>query len=751
MAPLATQALELEITRRGFVAALGGAVGGLVLGLRFVPAAEAQGAPAVALTPIRFVQVGADGVVTIVCSRSEMGQGIRSSLPFVLADELGADFAQIRIVQGDADAHYGDQNTDGSHSVRDFYGVMRVAGASARSMLTSAAAARWGVPAERLVARDHEIHDPATGKKAGFGELAEAAAALPVPDPKTVKVRPDSELVRSRGPLPHVDAPAFVTGQARYGADVRLPGMLTAVVLRPPVVGGRVKRVDDSKALAVPGVRKVVPMPEWKAPAVFQPLGGVAVVADHTWAALQGRDALVVEWEHGANAAYDSKAYEQSLRAAVKTPGTVIRQVGDVDAALASASKVVSAEYYVPHLVHAPMEPPAAVAHVKTGSCEVWAPTQDPQTAQQDLAKALGLQPADVTLHVTYLGGGFGRKSKCDFITEAALLSRTTGAPVRVQWTREDDVRHGYYHACAVERIEAGLDGDGRLVAWRQRVASPPIGSTFDAKADRLSGWELQCLNDLPLTAPAVRLESCPAPAHVRIGWLRSVYDINHCFAAQSLIGELAAASGRDPLELLLEVLGPPRKLTAQEVGMKELMNAPEGYTPDVGRLRHVIERVAEISKFREARRAGRAVGIAGYRGFLSYVAAVVAVSHDKDKKLRVDDVWVVADAGRLANADRVRSQFEGAVVFGLSLALHGQVTAKGGAIEQSNFADYPLVRIGETPRTHVELVDSQAPHAGAGEPGVPPIAPALANAIFALTGKRLREIPFEPALRAQS
>jgi isoquinoline 1-oxidoreductase subunit beta len=501
----------------------------------------------------------------------------------------------------------------------------------------------------------------------------------------------------------------------------------------------------------VPSVRKVVQLPDWKAPAGFQPLGGVAVVADHTWAALQGRKALVVEWEDGPNASYDSDAYRQSLRAAVNAPGTVIRQVGDVDAALAGASKVVSAEYHLAHLVHTPMEPPAAVARVDAKSCEVWAPTQDPQTAQKELAQALSLEPAQVTVHVTFLGGGFGRKSKPDFILEAALLSRAVGAPVRVQWTREDDIRHGYYHATGAYRIEAGLDGEQKLVAWRQRVAAPSIGSTFDLKSDRLSGWELQTLNDLPLSAAAVRIESCAAPAHVRIGWMRSVYDINHCFAAQSFIGELAAATGRDPKAVLLDVLGPARKLTAQEVGMKELMNAPDGYTPDVGRLRHVIERVAELSGWDAARRAGRAVGIAGYRGFLTYVAAVVAVSYDAKKQLRVDDVWLVADPGKVANADRVRSQLEGAVVFGLSLALYGKITAKAGAIEQANFDSYPLLRIFESPRTHIELVASQAPHAGAGEPGVPPIAPALGNAIFALTGKRLREMPFIAALSAQA
>ncbi len=736
----------LALSRRVFVVALGGAMGGLALGLRLSPA-EAQGLPPAPFSPVHFFKIGADGVVTIVCSRSEMGQGIRSSLPFLLADELGADFARVSIVQGDADERYGDQNTDGSHSVKDFYDAMRVAGATARTMLASAAAERWGVPADRLIVHDHAVHDPATGKKAGFGELAEAAAARPVPDPKTVKLRPDKELVRSKGQLPFVDGPAFVTGKAVYGADTRLPGMLTAVILRPPVVGGRVKSVDDSKSLAVPGVRKVIRMPEWKAPAKFQPLGGVAVLAEHTWAALQGRKALVVEWDDGQNAAYDSATYKQALHAAVGAPGKVARQVGDVDAALASAAKVITAEYHVTHLVHTPMEPPAAVARVTADACEVWAPSQDPQTAQKELAAALGIPREKVTVHVTFLGGGFGRKSKPDFILEAALLSRGAGVPVRVQWTREDDVQHGYYHAVSTQRIDAGLDAGRKLVAWRQRVASPSIGSTFDLKADRVAGWELQGLNDLPLTAKAVRFESCPAPAHVRIGWMRSVYNINHCFAVQSFIGELAAETGRDPRDLLLEVLGPARKLTANEVGMAKLENAPDGHPIDVGRLRHVIERVSLNSGWDEARGAGKAVGIAAHRSFLSYIAAVVAVSHDDKKQLRIDDVWMVADVGRMANADRVRSQMEGAVVFGLSLALYGKITARGGKIEQTNFGDYPLVRIYEAPRTQVELVESQAPPAGAGEPGVPPIAPALANAIFALNGKRLREIPFAKAL----
>ena len=394
-----------------------------------------------------------------------------------------------------------------------------------------------------------------------------------------------------------------------------------------------------------------------------------------------------------------------------------------------------------------PMEPPAAVARVDGKRCEVWAPTQNPQGAQEEVAKALGLDPSQVTVHVTFLGGGFGRKSKPDFVVEAALLAREMGVPVRVQWTRDDDTRHGYYHAVSTQRLDAGLDAAGKVVAWRHRIASPSIGWTFDGKTDRIDEGTLeQGVFDLPLAVPNVRVERCLAAAHVRIGWLRSVYNINHAFAVQSFIAEIAAATGRDPRDMLLEVVGPARILSLAEAGIEK--NANYGATldehpVDVGRLRRVIEDVTSRAGWDAARKAGRAVGLAAHRSFLTYVAVVAAVSRHDGEHPRVDEVWITADPGPVVNLDRVRSQFEGAVIFGMSAALHGSITAKGGAIEQTNFRDYPIVRMGEEPRKiHVEILNGHRVPGGVGEPGVPPVAPAIANALFALTGTRTRDLP---------
>ena len=734
-----------EITRRTFVAALGGAVGGLALGVRLVPAAGEEADPKP--VPSVFVHIGADGIVSIVCSRSEMGQGIRSSLPMVVAEELGATWSRVRVVQGDADVRYGDQNTDGSRSVRQLWAAMRVAGAGARSMLVAAAAARWDVPASRLVAREHGVHDPVTGRALAFGDLAVAAAKLPVPTPESLVLRADTERTRVGTALPLIDGPAYVTGKAVFGADVRLPGMLTAVIARPPVVGGSVARLDDTAAMKVPGVRRVVRMPALTLPALFKPLGGVAVVADHTWAAVRGRAALVIDWNHGPHAVYDSAAYRDALSAAVRAPGTVSRNTGDAESALAAAARVISVEYHVPHLSQSPMEPPAAVARIEGKRCEIWAPTQDPLGAQEEVANTLGLEKSQVTIHVTFLGGGFGRKSKPDFVVEAALLAREMGVPVRVQWTRDDDTRHGYYHACSTQRLEAGLDAAGKVVAWRHRIASPDIGWTFDGKSDRMSEGSLaQGVFDLPLAIPNVRVERCPAEAHVRIGWLRSVYNVNHAFAVQSFIAELAAATGRDPKDMLLEILGPARILSLAEAGIAKNSNygaTLDEHPVDVGRLRRVIEDVTTRAGWDAARKAGRAVGLAAHRSFLTYVAVVAAVSHRDGEDPRVDEVWLTADPGPIVNLDRVRSQFEGAVIFGLSAALHGSITAKGGAIEQTNFRDYPIARIAEAPRKiHVEILNGHTRPGGVGEPGVPPVAPAIANAFFALTGRRIRALP---------
>lgn len=697
--------------------------------------------------PNVFVHLAGDGALTIVCARSEMGQGVRSTIPALIADELGADPARVVIEQAVGDKKYGDQNTDGSSSIRNAYDDLRRAGATARAMLTAAAAKKWRVPPEELQAHDHAVWN---GRKSlPFGELAGAAARLPVPAPESVKLRPRSEMKHVYRDLPLVDGKDIVTGKARFGADVRMDGMLVAVIARPPVVGGKVRSVDDKAALAVPGVKKVVRMPEPSKPYRFQPWGGVAVLATDTWAAMRGRNALKIEWEPGDNASYDSDRYAQDLSRAVHAPGKPARNVGDVEQALAQAARKVEAEYHVPHLAHVSMEPPACIASFKDGACEVWASTQNPQAARTEAAKILGLDESKVACHVTLLGGAFGRKSKADFVGEAAFLSREAAAPVRVQFTREDDLRHDYYNAVNTQLLTAGLDAQNKVIAWRQRTAFPPIANTMapDVKGPGPDDLQ-QGVTDLALAIPNVRAETCDAAAHVRIGWLRSVYNIFHGFSAGSFMDELAHARGVDPLENLLDLFGPARIVSLGELGVGKLRNygaSLDKHPVDTGRMRNVIGRVARMADWSD--RKGRALGLAAHRSFLTYVAVVASVVKDARGKIAVDEVWLAADAGTVVDTERARSQMEGAVIFGMSHAFFGGATMKNGVTEQTNFDSYRLIRIGEAPRrTHVEIVESDGPPGGIGEPGVPPVAPAIANAIFALTGQRIRSIPFARA-----
>jgi len=739
------------VTRRSFLLGAGLAAGGLTLGLFGDEASAADppapGALGPGLAPNVMVHITETGVVTIVCARSEMGQGVRSSVPLLVADELGAVPERVVVVQAVGDKKYGDQNTDGSTSIRKFDDKLRRMGAVARTMLVSAAAKQWNVKPDTCEAIDGAVKHAASKRSLGFGELVKAAAKLPVPDEKSVVLRPWAELRHvAKERLPLLDGHAIVTGTGAYGADIKVEGMLYAVVARPPVVGGKIAKLDKAKALAVPGVKKVFEMPVPGKPWGHQPWGGVAVVADSTWAALKGRAALEITWDHGANAVYDSAAYETKLLASVRAQGTAHRTVGDVDAAMGKAAKVLEAEYLVPHLPHLPMEPPAVTAKFDGGACEIWAATQNPQLARTEVAKVLGIGEDKVTVRVTLLGGGFGRKSKGDFSAEAAFISREAGAPVRVQWTREDDLKNGYPNTVSAQRLRAGLDDKGRVVAWHQRTAFPPIGTTFGGPPEPSINDLQQGVLDLALDVPNIRSEACRAEPHARIGWYRSVYNIFHAFSAGSFIDEIAHARGVDPRDAWLEIVGPARKLSLEDLGIPKLANYGESldkHPVDAGRLRGVIERVTAMSKWADRKTSGRALGLAAHRSFVSYVGVVVSVVRDERRKVRVDEAWIAIDAGRVVNKDRVHSQLEGAIVMGISNAMLGGVTYKGGIVEQPNFRDAKIARIGDAPRTiHTDIIASDAPPGGVGEPGVPPVGAACANAIFALTGQRVRRFP---------
>ena len=729
------------VGRREFLQLTGLGAGALILGLR---PADIQAAASGAFRFHLFLSLDASGQVEIVAHRTEMGQGIRTALPMVVADEMEADFDRIRVVQALADEPYGDQNTDGSHSVRDFFEPMRKVGATARYMLVAAAAKTWGVPSEECEAVQHFVSHKATGRRLSYGELAERASAVAVPDPATLKLKTRAEWRYIGKGRKLVDVSDIVTGRAVFGIDARTEGMLHASIERSPVVGGKPTAFDREAALKVPGVRHVVEMETAGLSQGFKPLGGLAVLADHTWGAQQGRKALKVVWDPGSEGSYDSVTYRKELEGKATQPAKVVRNRGDVDAALGTAAKRLSALYYTPHLTHSSIEPPAALASVKDGSCEIWACTQDPMGGRKEVAKALGLPVEKVTLHVTLLGGGFGRKSKPDFILEAALLSQKVGRPVKVTWTREDEIQHGYYHSVSAQHLEGGLDGEGRTVAWRHRTVYPSIASTFDAKAEYSPSWELGMgFSNVPFDVPNLRLENAPVLPHVRIGWLRSVANIYHAFAVGSFADELAHAAGADPKDYLLKLIGPPRVVDLKAEMSDHQDGAVEGYPVDTGRLRQVVELAAKEAGWGRKLPPGRGLGIAAHRSFLTYVAVVAEVSVDAKGTARVEEVHIALDCGTFVNRDTVVTQAQGAVLFALSGALHGKITAKGGKIEQSNFHDYPLLRINEAPKNiHVHLVENEARPAGVGEPGVPPVAPAVANAIFAATGERRRELP---------
>ena len=738
-----------NVSRRSFLQGILSA-SAFVLCARIVPRplwAEAAGAsPTIDTTafhPGMFVGIQNDGTVFIVAHRSEMGNGVRTSLPRILADELDADWSRVKVIQGDGDERYGSQDTDGSHSVREFFDAMREAGATARLMLVRAAAKQWGIPESQCVADPvHIVSDKSSSRKIGYGELAALAAKLPVPKKEELKLKSPQEWRYIGKPAPGSDVADICSGKPLFGMDVRVDGMLYAAIAHPPVLGGKVKSVDDSATLKVTGVKKTIPIDPFTPPHAFQPLGGVAVIADNTFAAFKGRNRLKIEWDNGSHAAYTSAEYKKQLQETARQPGKVIQTVGDPGAEFAKGGKIFEAEYFAPHLAHASMEPPVAVADVRADKVTVWSPTQNPQGVQEQVAKALGLKKEDVTCHVTFLGGGFGRKSKPDYAVEAAVLSKKTGKPVKVVWSREDDIKFDYFHSVAAMYIKAALDNAGKPKAWLQRSVFPPIGSSFEKDAVYSGAGEMsQGWNVSPFDIPNFRSENGQATAHIRIGWLRSVANIYHAFAVQTFANELAYNANRDPYDYLLTLIGSGHIVDAGAQGPPGMADK---YPFDTARLRRVAELAAGKANWGKKKSGkGSGMGIAVHRSFLTYVATVVEVEVDNTGAIRIPHVTTAVDAGIVANPEMVRQQFEGAAVFGTSIARTGEITATNGAIDQSNFFDYPVARMNDAPyQVDVHIVESTAPPAGAGEPGVPPFVPALCNAVFAATGKRVRELP---------
>lgn len=733
-----------NVSRRGFLK-LGVAAGTFVLASRVLPE-QLWAEETAVFNPDLFLAIASDGTITIIASRSEMGCGSRTSVPLVLADELDADWSKVKLQQATGDKKYGDQDTDGSHSVRSFFDQMRVTGATARAMLITAAAQHWNVNASQCGTEPSAVVHKASGRKLTYGQLAAAAAKVPVPAKESVTLKNRSQWRYIGKDVELYDLHDIVTGKAVFGIDAKLPGMVYASVEHPPVLGQRLKSYDDKAALQVNGVKQTVAIDPFKPPHQFQPLGGVAVIADNTWAAFQGRKALKIEWSSSPNSAYSSASFRKTLEATARQPGKVARNVGDVDAEFAKGGKIVEAEYYTPHLAHASMETPVAVADYRNGKVTAWAPTQSPQSVQSTLATVLGIKREDVTCHVTLLGGGFGRKSKPDQVAEAAVLSKKLGRPVKLAWSREDDIQHDYYHSTAAIYMKAAIGPDGKPTAWLQRSVYPPIASTFDVNAtyatDEMSlGW-----NNLPFDIPNHRSENGPANAYVRIGWFRSVANIYHAFAIGSFADELAALAGKDPVQYLLELIGPPRIVPLEY--SKEEEEDGKKYPLDTARLRRVVELVGEKSNWAgRPREKGRGFGIAAHRSFLTYVATVVEAVVDSDGQVSIPNVWTALDAGTVVAPDNVRNQFQGAASFAASFALLSEITVSNGVVDQRNFSDYQLVRMNTAPRqTNVYIVESDASPAGVGEPGVPPFAPALYNAIYAATGKRIRELPLRKA-----
>jgi isoquinoline 1-oxidoreductase beta subunit len=722
-------------TRRSFLTATASTGAALVVGFQLPMGAFAQDAPPPERKPPNpfnaWIRIDKDGAVTLTVAKSEMGQGVFTSLPMILAEELDVDWTRVRIEQAPTDPSIYEHGTGGSGSIRTSWLPLRQAAAAARQMLVEAAADVWNVNTDTCkTEKGHVVHGPRQ-KRLAYGELVEAAAKRPLPDFNKVTLKNPDDFQIVGKDLPRADIPSKVDGSARFGIDVRVPGMLYALVARCPTFGGKPAKFDAAKAKAVPGVRHVVEIP---ADRPSHSAGGIAVVAETTWAARQGRDALVIDWDRGPSAEESSASLQKQFETLVAQPGKVVRNEGDVEATLAKAAKRVEAVYELPFQAHACMEPMNCTVDIRADRAEAWIPTQAPDWSKDMIRTISGLPPEKIIVHTTFMGGGFGRRYQADFVVEAAQVSKAVGAPVQLLWTREDDMQHDFYRPAAYHRLAGCLDEQGQAAAWHHRFSSTPIlGLWNDPERPRpLEEGEIGGAVDLPYAIPNLRVEFAAAKTGVPVAWWRSVEASLNAFSVECFLDELAAAAKADPVAFRLKLLGEPRMIKQPPTNEAVL---------DTRRLKGVVALASAKAGWGKPLPAGRGRGIACHFSFETYVAEVAEVSVVKGLP-RVHRVVAAVDCGRVVSPENLRAQVESAIVYGLSATFKGAITIKGGAVEQSNFTDFEVLRIDEMPVVEVHIVPSTEKPTGIGEPALPPIAPAVANALFAATGKRLRRLP---------
>ena len=698
------------LSRREFVGAGIAAGAGLVIGF-YLPHRNQSRKE---FSPNAYLRITPDNKVTVVVARSEMGQGVRTALPMILAEELEADWNQIAIEQAGASTFFGDQTTGGSASIRTTWDPMRKAGAIAREMLISAAALTWGVPRSSCTAENGHIKHAASNRSLSYGELAGKAASLPIPADVPLKQSKDYKIVGQR--LRRVDSRAKVTGAAVFGIDHRIPGMKYAVLSRCPVIGGKVSNFDDKDSKKVAGVSYVGKIGD----------SAVAVVADSIWGAMEGRRVLTINWDEGPNKELNTAAVTASLKQAASKKGVNLYSAGEPAKA---SGRHISAEYSLPFMAHAPMEPGNCTAHYQGTGCELWAPTQVPQDCRDSVATAVGLDPDQVKVNVTLMGGGFGRRLEHDYAVEAALVSKAISSPVKVVWTREDDMRSSTYRPASLHLLSATLDGSGLPAGLTHRIIAPSISGQKGQPVPNGVDPDLPDEAGPVYGIPNYLIEYVLTETPVPLGWMRSVYALQAAFALEGFIDELAVAAGKDPLKYRLQLLSKDQDLTYFTT------------TWHTARMRGVLQLAAEKSGWDKPLPAGRFRGAACFGCFQSYMAEVVEISMENDQP-RVHRVVAAVDCGQVVNPTILEQQIQGGIVYGLANALRAKITVEKGRVVQGNFDDYAPLRMEETPAVEVYAVPSPEAPTGIGEPSVPPIAPALCNAIFAATKKRIRALP---------